>query len=131
MGDEGREGSKISKMGDVIYRRTMLYIFLFFQNLLAMTAQDWKSVINATSDLNEDWVHYKQIEFELNLHEMWYYDQWITTLGLLKSQICNVPSYSGLWNNKNVEFDPNFDDSEQCWHGFGFKDCNIEMHIGK
>ena len=96
-----------------------------------MTAQDWKSVINATSDLNEDWVHYKQIEFDLNLHEMWYYDQWITTLGLLKSQICNVPSYSGLWNNKNVEFDPNFDDSEQCWHGFGFKDCNIEMHIGK
>ena len=121
-------------MGDIIYGRTftMLYIFhFFFQNLLAMTAQDWESVINATSDLNEDWVHYKQIEFDLNLHEMWYYDQWITTLGLLKSQICNVPSYSGLWNNKNVEFDPNFDDSEQCWHGFGFKDCNIEMHIGK
>ena len=109
----------------------IFFIFFFFQNLLAMTAQDWESVINATSDLNEDWVHYKQIEFDLNLHEMWYYDQWITTLGLLKSQICNVPSYSGLWNNKNVEFDPNFDDSEQCWHGFGFKDCNIEMHIGK
>ena len=106
------------------------FFFFFFQNLLAMTAKDWKSVINATSDLNEDWVHLKQIEFNLNPNAMWYYDQWITTLGLLKNKICNVPSYSGLWKNKNVEFDPNFDDSEQCWHGFGFKDCNIIMHIG-
>ena len=27
------------------------------------------------------------------------------------------------------EFDPLFDDSGQCWHGYGFKDCNKLIHI--
>ena len=59
----------------------------------------------------------------------WYYDQWITTHGLLYKRICTVPPWSGLWNKKGLEFDPFFDDSEQCWHGRGFKDCNLEIHI--
>ena len=59
----------------------------------------------------------------------WYYDQWITTHGLLLKRICTVPPWSGLWNKKGLEFDPYFDDSEQCWHGRGFKDCNLEIHI--
>ena len=30
----------------------------------------------------------------------WYYDQWITTHGLLLKNICTVPPWSGLWNKK-------------------------------
>ena len=29
----------------------------------------------------------------------------------------------------SIDIDPYFDDSNQCWHGFGFRDCNIIMHI--
>ena len=59
----------------------------------------------------------------------WYYDQWITTYGILYHKICSAPPWSGLWNNPGLEFDPEFDDSDNCWHGAGYKDCNIDIHI--
>ena len=59
----------------------------------------------------------------------WWYDQWITTHGLLLKKICTVPPWSGLWNKKGLKFDPYFDDSKQCWHGNGYKDCNLKIHI--
>ena len=36
-------------------------------------------------------------EIELDRNNTWYYDQWITTHGLLKHRICTVPKTSGLW----------------------------------
>ena len=68
-----------------------------------MTAHDWGLIVNATSaGLNEEWVNKKQEEFGLSPKFKWYYDQWITTLGLLKHKICTVPPYSGLWRNKHI-----------------------------
>lgn len=60
---------------------------------------------------------------------VWYTDQLITTYGLLKHQLCNVPETSGLWNLPNLEFDPSFSDEKFCWHGRGYKDCNRDVHI--
>lgn len=94
-----------------------------------MRAKTWSQVINATKDLNDKWLDYKIEEIGLGRQITWYYDQWITTHGILKQKICNVPPWSGLWNNRGLEFDPEFDDSEQCWHGQGYKDCNIDIHI--
>ena len=35
-----------------------------------------------------------------------------------------------LWIlTKGLEYDPYFDDSSQCWHGRGYKDCNMDIHI--
>ena len=39
------------------------YYFAFFsQNLLGLRAKTWKLLMNATSDLNEDWLRYKRDE---------------------------------------------------------------------
>ena len=84
--------------------------------------------MNASTDLNEDWISYKRKEIGLG-KATWYYDQWITTHGLLLKKICTVPPWSGLWNNTGLKFDPYFDDSKQCWHGEGYKDCNMNIHI--
>lgn len=94
-----------------------------------MRAKTWSQVINATTDLNDQWLEYKINEIGLGRQVTWYYDQWITTLGILKEKICNVPPWSALWNNKGLHFDAEFDDSKQCWHGQGYKDCNIDIHI--
>ena len=69
-----------------------------------MTAKDWKILINASSSgLDENWMNYKSQEFGLGKkHAMWYRDQWITTLSLIKNRICNVPGYSGLWKNQYI-----------------------------
>ena len=93
-----------------------------------MRAKQWQKIINSTSDLNKDWLSYKREEIGLG-ESTWYYDQWITTHGILRNKICNVPPWSGLWNNKDLVFDPQFNDSEQCWHGQGYKDCNLNIHI--
>ena len=75
-------------------------------------------------------IEYHYLYLTLGLGKMtWWYDQWITTHGLLLKKICTVPPWSGLWNKKGLKFDPYFDDSKQCWHGRGFKDCNLEIHI--
>ncbi len=68
-------------------------------------------------------------EFGLSEKSSWYYDQWVTTLSLLKHRLCSVPVYSGLWLNPGVWFDPGFDDSDVCFHGFGYGDCNRDIHI--
>ena len=93
-----------------------------------MRSSAWKKIINSTQDLNSKWIEYKKSEIGLG-PSTWYYDQWITTHGLLYRKICNVPPESGLWDNKNLDFDPDFDDSKQCWHGKFYKDCNIDIHI--
>ena len=65
--------------------------------MLGLRAKTWKKLLGAQSDLNENWLNHKRKE--INLDEItWYYDQLITTHGLLKHQICNVPYSSGLWN---------------------------------
>jgi hypothetical protein len=96
-----------------------------------MPAKEWEMLLNAPEGLTEAWLHAKQDEIGLDKSQTWYYDQWITTYGLLKNKICNVPPTSGLWKNKDLVFDPKFNDSLQCWHGSGYKDCNIDIHIVK
>ena len=87
---------------------------------MALRAKTWKKALNTTSDLNNNWI--LEMRYQIGLGKTtWYYDQWITTYGILKNHICTVPSYSGLWNKGDLEFDPDFDDSEQCWHGSGYK----------
>ena len=101
----------------------------FNENLLAMRAKEWSKIVNSTQDLNESFISEKQDLIKLDRNETWYYDQWITTYGILYHKICNAPPWSGLWNNPNLEFDPDFDDSNICWHGNGYKDCNMDIHI--
>ena len=72
---------------------------------------------------NKKWWQY------LTIYRRWYYDQWITTYKLLQHKICTVPSYSGLWNKRGLQFDPDLNDTESCWHGHGFKDCNRDIGI--
>ena len=59
----------------------------------------------------------------------WYTDQLITTYSLLSNKLCTVPQESGLWNLPGLQFDPDFVDANKCWHGFGYKDCNRDIHI--
>ena len=66
-------------------------------------------------------------------NDKWYYDQWITTYGILINKLCTVPEKSGLWNvpglkERNIYF-PNLNDTTTCWHGRYYKDCNLDMHI--
>ena len=96
---------------------------------MALRASEWKKIINSTQDLNSAWIDSKRQEIGLDPNSTWYYDQWITTHGLLKNRLCTAPPWSGLWNAPGLEFDPGFDDRDQCWHGQHYKDCNIDMHI--
>ena len=110
-----------------LFMKALLSI-LSKQNLLALRAQEWARIINASRDLNSDWIASKKIQVGLD-DSTWYYDQWITTHGLLKNKICTVPPWSGLWRKQGLQFDPLFDDSDICWHGQGYKDCNQDIHI--
>jgi hypothetical protein len=63
-------------------------------------------------------------------NDKWGYDQLITTFGILKHKLCTVPEYSGLWKipglfEKGVYF-PELDDSNTCWHGSHYEDCNYQ-----
>lgn len=98
-----------------------------------MRAATWKTVlgINEHSDKASlsRWLEDRKYAVGLDRNHTWYYDQWITTHGLLKNRLCNAPPYSGLWAAKGLEFDPDFEDSKVCFHGFGYKDCNRNIHI--
>ena len=43
-------------------KTTIIILHFFFQNLLGLRAKTWKLLMNATSDLNEDWLNYKRDE---------------------------------------------------------------------
>ena len=58
----------------------------------------------------------------------WYTDQLITTHGLLASRVCQVAETSGLWRLLGLRRDPDLADSELCWHGSGYKNCNKRRH---
>ena len=66
-------------------------------------------------------------------NDQWYYDQWVTTYGILKNRLCTVPESSGLWNvpgllDKQIYF-PELNDSKKCWHGKNYYDCNMQIRI--
>ena len=107
----------------------------------------WRQIINADNkwdELKKVWVseRIEEIGLErvehwtskgLGSDDMWYYDQWITSYGILKQTFCTVPEISGLWRlpglvNREIYF-PNFNDSEICWHGKNYRSCDIEMRI--
>ena len=63
-------------------------------------------------------------------NDSWGYDQSITTYGILKHRLCTLPKNNGLWRipglvEKQIHF-PEMDDSNVCWHGKHYTDCNIE-----
>ncbi len=96
-----------------------------------MRASTWKQVLEVGSSQSlEDWLDDRVAEFGLNSSDnSWYYDQFITTLSILRSRLCTAPEYSGLWRNPGVTFDPSLDDEDTCYHGYGYKDCNRNIHV--
>ena len=59
-----------------------IIIFHFFQNLLGLRAKTWKLLMNATSDLNEDWLRYKRDE--IGYTQLYYLDMNAFLLALYK-----------------------------------------------
>ena len=53
---------------------------IFFQNLLGLRAKTWKLLMNATSDLNEDWLRYKRDE--IGHVQLYYLDMNAFLIGL-------------------------------------------------
>ena len=75
----------------------------------------------------EDRIHDIGLE-KAKFYDKWYYDQWVTTFGILKQRLCSVPNTSGLWKvpglvEKSIYFS-SIDDSKTCWHGNNYHDCN-------
>ena len=58
----------------------------------------------------------------------WFTDQLVTTHGLLASRVCQVAETSGLWRLLGLRRDPALADTELCWHGSGYKNCNKRRH---
>merc|ERR1712218_124068 len=104
----------------------------FNQNLIAMKARTWFNITGYMGNLTELVERYKKdlgLVAELG-KSTWYYDQLITTHSLLSSKICSVPRKSGLWNMPGIMFDPSTQDKDTCYHGRGYRDCNIS-NIGQ
>ena len=102
----------------------------FNQNLIALRAKSWREMLEIGPNQSmEDWVQAKVDEIGLDRDFTWYYDQWITTHSILKHRLCNAPEESALWTNPGLNFDPAFNDTDVCYHGYGYKDCNEEIHI--
>ena len=36
---------------------------------------------------------------------------------------------SGLWKAPGLEYDPDFNDEDICYHGYGYRDCNVERDM--
>ena len=92
-----------------------------------MKAATWFNITGYTGNITELVERYKK---NLGLVEeigksTWYYDQLITTHALLASKICTVPRESGLWKMPGLRFDPSMKDRDTCYHGKGYRDCNI------
>lgn len=60
----------------------------------------------APSKLTYEWLQDRIEKVSLDKNETWYYDQWISTFAILKHRICSAPKKSGLWNHKDLVFDP-------------------------
>ena len=101
----------------------------------------WRQIIDPSGhkELNQPWmlerieeIGLERVEFwtskNLGSDDKWYYDQWITTYGILKNKLCVVPEVSGLWKLPglidNKLYFPDMDDSSTCWHGENYRDCN-------
>ena len=88
------------------------------------------------TELNQKWLSKRVEEIGLarvNNNDKWYYDQWITTYGILKNRLCTVPEESGLWKipglvERKIYF-PNMNDTNICWHGKNYQDCNEDIRI--
>lgn len=86
--------------------------------------------------MNQSWLSERIEEIGLaraKFNDKWYYDQWVTTYGILKNKFCTVPEVSGLWKipgllERKIYF-PTMNDSATCWHGRNYQDCNMDMHI--
>ena len=91
---------------------------------------------NKDDQLNQKWLDDRINEIGLSRakhNDKWYYDQWVTTYGILKNKLCTVPEISGLWNipgliDRKLYF-PQLNDSKTCWHGKNYHDCNQIMRI--
>ena len=105
-----------------------------FDNFISV----WRQIVDQKNEttLNQKWLSDRINEIGLartKYNEKWYYDQWITTYGILKNKFCTVPEESGLWKipglvDNNIYF-PNMNDSSICWHGKNYQDCNMDMRI--
>ena len=67
-------------------------------------------------------------------NDSWGYDQFITTYGILKHKLCTLPNNNGLWRIPGLVakhlYHPYMDDSEICWHGKDYTDCNQDtQHV--
>ena len=112
----------------------------FNENFIAAYADVWRAIIvpewSKSGSLDQSWIDRQVKEIGLTRkdgEDRWYYDQWITTFGILRNQLCTVPPESGLWNlpglkNRSLYF-PDVDDSDTCWHGLFFRDCNKVARI--
>ena len=91
---------------------------------------------SADNQLNQLWLdkRIKEIGLErAHFYDKWYYDQWITTFGILKHKLCTVPEISALWKvpgllEQGIYF-PSMNDSTICWHGKNYHDCNMDIRI--
>ncbi len=99
----------------------------FNQNFVAMRAADWQRVLGAKEgEALEDWL--ARAEASLKLREEaeesgqpremqgWYYDQWITTLSLVRSGLCTVPGYSALWTHPAMEGAERKEEDIDTWY---------------
>ena len=106
----------------------------------------WRQIIDPGDhkELNQKWmlerieeIGLERVEFwtskNLGSDDKWYYDQWITTYGILKNKLCVVPKVSGLWKLPglidNKLYFPAMDDSKTCWHGRNYRSCDVELRI--
>ena len=98
----------------------------------------WRQIIDPMNEttLDQKWLSQRVNEIGLaraNHNSKWYYDQWITTYGILKNKFCTVPEESGLWKipglvDRELYF-PTFNDTNICWHGKNYQDCNKDIRI--
>merc|ERR550539_510273 len=110
----------------------------FNQNLISAESKVWRQIVRSNDDkeLNQSWLSERIEEIGLaraKFNDKWYYDQWVTTYGILKNRFCTVPEVSGLWKipgllERKIYF-PTMNDSATCWHGRNYQDCNMDMHI--
>ena len=91
---------------------------------------------NEDNALSQKWLSSRVEEIGLaraQTNDKWYYDQWITTYGILKLKLCMVPEISGLWRipglvERGIRFS-NQNDTNTCWHGKDYYDCNEDIRI--
>ena len=118
-----------------------MFIFSFIViilNLLFRNVIVWRQIVepNIGGECNQEWLNSRISDIGLEntpYNDAWGYDQSITTFGILKHRLCTVPRVSGLWKipglSENKIYFPEMDDSNICWHGSHYEDCNYERPI--